>query len=102
MPPHDFRVTWKGLQAGSSEVTRFCELVQGLKGFATVEEPDGLRLVDACFQSPGSPVGMIVTLSEAGSADSRALVDDVQSAAVAAGIPAAALHMGGVPSRRPS
>ena len=95
LPSHDFRVQWQGMKAGSDNVIRFCEMAESLRGFSTAEEPEGLKLVDACFQSPGSPVGMMVTLSEAGSADNRALLEDVRSSAIACGIPLDALHMGG-------
>lgn len=95
LPAHDFRIRWRGLQPGTSQVTAFCELVEGLRGFATADEPNGLRLVERCFQSPGSPVGMIITLSEAGSADHEAAIEEIRGAATEAGIPAEALHMGG-------
>jgi uncharacterized protein len=95
IPRHDFRVSWNGMQAGSAQVARFCEVIRNVRGFATVAEPDGLRLVDDCFESAGSPVGMVITLSEAGSADNPAVVEEIRTAAASAGIPLDDLHMGG-------
>jgi uncharacterized protein len=95
IPRHDFRVGWHGKRAGSDEVARFCKVISNVRGFATVAEPDGLRLVDECFESVGSPVGMVITLSEAGSADNPAVVAEIRTAAAAAGIPLDDLHMGG-------
>ena len=95
LPAHDFRVSWNGLGPHAPEVEAFCRLARNLRGFETAEEPDGQKLVDDCFVSLGSPVGMLVTLSEAGSSDSAAMVADVRSAAAAAGIPLDSLHLGG-------
>ncbi len=94
-PPHDFRVTWRGMQPWSEPVKRFCALAADVRGEPSDADPQGSRLVDACFQSPGSPVGMLVTLSEAGRADEAGAVREIRSAAVAVGIPDDTLRLGG-------
>ncbi len=95
MPPHDFRVTWRGMQPWSEPVRRFFALAANVRGEPSDDEPQGVRLVDACFQSPGSPVGMLVTLSEAGRADEAGAVREIRAAAVAVGIPNDTLRLGG-------
>ncbi len=94
-PPHDFRVTWRGMQPWSEPVRRFCALAADVRGAPSDAEPQGARLVDACFQSPGSPVGMLVTLTEAGRADEAGAVREIRAAAVAVGIPDDSLRLGG-------
>ncbi|MGD9855644.1 MAG: RND family transporter, partial [Planctomycetaceae bacterium] len=95
VPAHDFRVKWTGMEPWSTKTARFCRLAAEMRGAATQAEPLGVPLIDACFQSPGSPVGMLVTLSEAGRADEAGVVREIRTAAAAVGIPDEELFLGG-------
>jgi predicted RND superfamily exporter protein len=97
IPTHDVQVRWAGLRPQAPEVHEFCQLARDLRGFATAEEPDGLRLVEDCFLATGTPVGLIVTLSEAGQADHREAIQAIRAAAWGAGIEEDQLALGGGP-----
>ncbi len=95
VPEHDFRVTWRTMVPQSDSLDPFYELAQQLRGPPTATDAAGPLLVDECFRSPGSPVGMLVNLSEAGRSDEAGVVRELKSLAVDAGIPLSALHIGG-------
>ncbi|NOX54296.1 MAG: MMPL family transporter, partial [Planctomycetes bacterium] len=63
-------------------------------------QPDGVRLVEDCFFAPGAPVGISVTLSEAGVADVEGTVAAIRQAAAEVGIAPETLHLGGRPVAR--
>lgn len=88
---HDLQVIWKGMRAGSEETQQIAEwFVQ-----FTPEKGEGQPIVDHCFFALGSPVTMALAISEAGLADKNETVDVIREAAVAAGVPAEALRLGG-------
>ncbi|QDU41452.1 MMPL family protein [Maioricimonas rarisocia] len=97
IPAHDFEVTWQGINVTSENAVRFLELAANLRGKETAAEPTGRKLVQSCFVAPGSPLAVVVTLSEAGDADKRAAIATIQNAALASGIEPEKLHLGGRP-----
>lgn len=97
IPEHDLQISWNGYSADSETAREFVSRAEGLLGLATSEEPAGQRLVASCFVSTGSPLAVIVKLSEAGRNDRHAAVQAIRDAALAATIPADALHMSGQP-----
>ncbi len=97
IPDHDLQITWKGYSADSRNAADFVALASDLRGLETAEEPAGQQLVESCFMAIGSPLAVVIKLSEAGSADRHAAVASIREAADAAGIPAESLHLGGEP-----
>ncbi len=97
IPDHDLQISWEGYSSDSVAAQRFVAHAEELLGLATSEEPEGQRLVDKCFLATGSPLAMIVRLSDAGRADKHASVAAIREAAVAASIPEESLHMSGQP-----
>ncbi len=97
IPEHDLQVNWRGMRPGTADVERFREIAGALRGFATLAEPEGQRLVEDCLFAPGSPVGLEIRLSEAGAADRESALAAIRQAAIDVGVPADALHLGGRP-----
>jgi predicted RND superfamily exporter protein len=96
IPEHDFQVQWNGM-LDKDKGEKIQALALSLKGPATPSDPDGVPLVDECFQWIGSPVAMSVVMSEAGEADKAGTLELIRQAAVAVGVPAKDLHLGGRP-----
>ncbi|MBW3543057.1 MAG: hypothetical protein KY476_22590, partial [Planctomycetes bacterium] len=89
-PPHyDFQVGWPRMQLEPVILKRARELANSLK------DADGRRLVEDCFFLPGEPVALSVMLSDAALDDNNATVESIRQAAIASGIPADKLRMGG-------
>lgn len=88
---HDLQVIWKGIRP-ASEQTR--EIADWLTSFVP-EKDAGEKVVEKCFFALGSPVTIALAISEAGSADKSETVEVIREAAVAAGIPADTLRLGG-------
>ncbi|HEY4263503.1 MAG TPA: hypothetical protein VGM98_25290, partial [Schlesneria sp.] len=88
---HDLQVTWKGIRpatANTEEIaTWFTEFVP--------QKDLGQKLVERSFFAIGSPVTIALAISEAGLADKDETVSVIREAAVAVGIPADVLRMGG-------
>ncbi|MEZ6066239.1 MAG: MMPL family transporter [Planctomycetaceae bacterium] len=95
IPAHHFQVRWEGMQPDGPVANRFRDLAVGYRGFATADAPTGRQLVEDCFFAVGSPVAVMVTLSEAGAADPTTAVNSLRGAAIACGIPEDSLHLGG-------
>lgn len=96
IPTHDFQVRWEGKFFGAT-VPKLRELALSLKGAPTTAVPDGVPLVEDCFQVLGSPVALSVVLSEAGEADKSQSLDLLRAAAIAVGVKPEQLHLGGRP-----
>ena len=94
---HDFQIRWKGMNPNSETAQQVTQFVLSLRGEATREEPDGVRLVESCVFTPGAPVGVSVALSEAGIEDVSATLAAIQQTATDVGIPLESLHLGGRP-----
>jgi predicted RND superfamily exporter protein len=88
---HDLQVIWKGIRP-ASEQTR--EIANWLTRFVP-EKDAGQPVVEQCFFALGSPITIALAISEAGLADKNETVDVIRQAAVAAGIPAEELRLGG-------
>ena len=95
IPPFDFEIAWKDFTVKDPLVSKVVTLARDLRGFATDKEPQGRVLVDDSFLVPGSPVGIAVTLSEAGQADATSTVAALRQAALQVGIPEQDLILGG-------
>ncbi|MCY2964687.1 MAG: hypothetical protein NT069_13800, partial [Planctomycetota bacterium] len=102
MEPHDLLVTWQGMHWKTSQVGEFQTLIESLdsiggeiapKSGETAERP----VIEACFQTPGTPAAVALYLSEAGRAERGAALEWLQNAAADSGIPASALHLAGSP-----
>lgn len=96
IPQHDFQIQWSG-RLDKTKGEKIQALARSLKGPATPSDPDGVPLVEECFQWIGSPVALSVVLSEAGEADKAETLELIRQAAVAVGVPAKDLHLGGRP-----
>ncbi|MCA9055278.1 MAG: MMPL family transporter, partial [Planctomycetaceae bacterium] len=92
-PEHDFQVHWTGIHPDS-------DAAQQLMSHARDLEVDGVPLVEDCFFAPGAPVAISVSVTEQGDERLRDTVRAIREAAVAVGIPAEELRMGGSPIGR--
>ncbi len=88
---HDLQVIWKGIRP-ASEQTR--AIADWLTQFVP-EKDEGQPVVEFCFFALGSPITIALAISEAGLADKNETVDVIREAAVAVGIPAEELRLGG-------
>jgi predicted RND superfamily exporter protein len=88
---HDLQVVWKGIRPSSEQTRRISNWLTEY----VPEKDEGQRVVKECFFALGSPVTIALALSEAGLADKNETVDVIREAAIAAGIPADALRLGG-------
>lgn len=93
--PHDIQVSWKGISGDKELQQLVIASIKSQKAFATAEEPNGRVLVEDCFTSVGSPIGVVVTLSEAGIVDKTAAISSIRQAALDSFIPADGLIVGG-------
>jgi predicted RND superfamily exporter protein len=96
-PPHDLQVSWHGIWPGSAEVERFREWVLNFRDFPTATEPEGRRLVADCFFAAGSPVALLLTLSESGELDLAEAVTAIRRTAADVGVAEDQLHIVGRP-----
>lgn len=98
--PHDLVVAWRGMHWSDATVAAFEKLALGLRftpansGTSALVHNDK-PLVEACFQTAGSPIALAVYLSEAGRAERTQAFRALYAAAEEAGIPEATVHMGG-------
>ncbi len=97
VPPHDLQIRWAGMRAGTEAAARVIEVVRSLRAEPLSGQSEGEPLVEDCFFAPGSPVGLLVTLSEAGAADVAGTLAEIRRIASEVGVPAEQLHMGGPP-----
>ena len=97
IPPHDLQLSCPGLRPDSLTEMQVRQILLEQTGFPTLDEPHGQRLVKDCFFAAGSPVAVAVTLSEAGNSELTNSVTAIRDAALAAGISAEELHLGGRP-----
>ncbi len=95
IPAHDFQISWEGIQPGSKTADDLRRTALAYRGFATYSAPSGRQLIDDCFFAPGSPIAVVVSLSEAGTTEPEIAVASVIEAAEECGIPAESLHLGG-------
>lgn len=92
IPPisSDLTLSWASMKPGSDSLKQFRLKLSELSA-------NNDRLVDDCFQQPGSPIALSIVLSDAGKAERREAIADMQQRFIAAGIPAAEIRMGGSP-----
>ncbi len=95
VPDHDLQIHWAGISPKSDEAAKLIELAGSLTAPAIGGGEDSL--VDESFFATGSPVALMISLSEAGIADAREAVETVRQAAFKIGIPEEQLHLGGQP-----
>lgn len=88
---HDLQVIWKGIRPATAQTE---EIAKWFTEFVP-EKDMGQKLVERSFFAIGSPVTIALAISEAGLADKDETVSVIREAAVAVGIPADALRMGG-------
>lgn len=81
IPEHDVQVTWNGFHPQSTMFAQVRALALDLTDFPTAEEPNGRKLIEACFLAAGSPVALQVDLSAAGTADVAAALRAIDRAA---------------------
>ena len=86
IPAHSFTLRWDQLVPKSRESLRVLEAV------------GSDAAVDSAFFAGGSPVAVLVTLSEAGVAERPAVIDAIRAAAQASDIDLDEFHMGGSPA----
>ena len=88
---HDLQVIWKGIRPASEQTQEIADwMVQFVPG-----KDDSQPVVERCFFALGSPITIALAISEAGLADKNETVDVIRQSAVAVGIPADELRLGG-------
>lgn len=88
---HDLQVSWQGIRPGHEQTRAIAEWLVSFTPEKDAEE----RVVDKCFFALGSPITLALAISEAGQADKNETVEVIRQAAVAAGIRAESLRLGG-------
>ncbi|MBT5020068.1 MAG: MMPL family transporter [Planctomicrobium sp.] len=92
---HDFQVSWSGI-SGNVELQRLVmDSIRTQKAFATVDEPEGRKLVEDCYIVAGSPIAVVATLSDAGKTEKSAAIKAIRQAAIDSLIPDGGLIVGG-------
>lgn len=94
-PEHHLQLAWRGMKPGTPTAKRLQSLLKDLHGRKTQLHPEGAPWVQESFFAAGSPVAVLITLSDAGREDTRDALASVRAAAKDVGIPADDLHMGG-------
>jgi predicted RND superfamily exporter protein len=97
MPPHDLTITWRGMHWDAMKKAALIEMLPDLRLSTNRSRDASPAVIEKCFQVPGSPIALVVYLSEAGSADRNAAVRELVAAAVEAGIAAGTIHVAGKP-----
>ena len=95
IPRHDLQFRWAGMAAHPKQIELARTTLLNYRGFATASEPEGRVLVEDCFLAPGSPIGVIATLSSAGIADKGSALAAIRQAAEKSFIPRNSVWMGG-------
>ena len=95
MPPHDLLVSWTGMHWDAAKKSAFMEMARDLRLPASRSPEPAPKVVEECFQVPGTPLALAVYLSEAGNADRNGAFRWLFEAAEEAGIPSDTIHMGG-------
>lgn len=88
LPVHHLQLTWDGMQNSGDLVDRVRE------SLVTVTS-DGNDLVQSCGMASGSPITLMVSLTEAGVSDPKACIQSLRTAATNCFIQPDALLMGG-------
>jgi predicted RND superfamily exporter protein len=88
---HDLIVTWKGLRIGGKTTM---EVADWLTKYIP-ERGAGEPLVETTFFAPGSPIALLIGVSEAGLADKAETLTAIRSACNQVGIPSESLHLSG-------
>ncbi len=92
---HDFQISWKGISNSKKLKQSVIDSVNRTTSFATADEPNGRKLVENCYEKIGSPIAVVVTLSEAGAAEKSKAIAAIREAAIASFIPDDGLIVGG-------
>ena len=92
---HDFQVRWVGMQPTGALVDSVRKIASELQLPVTTTTAAPKPLVEECFFVPGAPIAIAISLSESGQADRKLAFRNLRAAAIEAGIPADAIHMGG-------
>ncbi len=97
IPLHDGQLYWQGLLAKTTGTSSVVEAIKNMKGRTSQAFPDGEPLIDDAFFSAGSPVAMVVMLTDAGQEHRREALAQIKQACIKAGVPESDVHMGGRP-----
>lgn len=93
--PHDFQISWDGILREPQKQQQAIEICQAHQGRPTGEEPQGAVLIDSAFFEYGTPVGVVVQLSENGTEVPLEAAHAIQETAASLAIPMDALHVAG-------
>jgi predicted RND superfamily exporter protein len=97
IPPHDLTITWRGMHWDAEKKAALIETLTQIRLPSTSSPESAPRVVENCFQVPGSPVALVAYLSEAGSADRSASVREIVATAGEVGIAPETIHVAGKP-----
>ncbi|VAX37612.1 FIG00929846: hypothetical protein [hydrothermal vent metagenome] len=95
--PFEMQLFWSGMHSHPQQVEQVQELLANLSGRPTQQHPAGEKLVAGTFFEIGSPVALAMSLSQAGKEDEQLAFSKIKEAAIAVGIDAKSLRLGGRP-----
>ncbi|TWT50006.1 MMPL family protein [Thalassoglobus neptunius] len=86
---HDFQITWKGMASHHELRDAVSDWIQ------SVTSPSGEPLVEECYRAVGSPIAVVVALSDAGRAEKNAAIAAIRQAALGSFVPETDLIVSG-------
>ncbi len=97
-PQHDFQLTWHGIHPGNAVARQVHEIIASIKSRPSNQNPEGTPLVEESFFSAGTPVALVVTLTEkTGKAGYLDAFNDIRNIAKECFIDVDSMRMGGRP-----
>lgn len=92
---HDLQITFEGISYSPERTDALRTELLKLHSPTSENLPEGEPLIEEAFFQAGTPVTVLVRLSEAGIAEKEESIDAIREAALSCEIPAEKLHMGG-------
>jgi uncharacterized protein len=93
--PHDLQVTFRGINYSPQETEALRGELEQLRSPSSEHLPEGEPLIAETFFQPGTPVSVLVRLSEGGVAEKEKSIEAIRQAALSCAISPEILHMGG-------
>lgn len=97
IPKHDFQIRWTGIRPVSPENDAFKQLASTIRLDRNPTQKSEQPLIEDIFFAPGNPVAVLISLSDAGNAESSIAIDKILAIAEEVGIPRDKIHIGGRP-----
>lgn len=92
---HDLQISWPGMSTHPETRDAVMATIREFKSFATSDSPHGQRLVEKCYRVLGSPIAVVITLSDAGVSQKSQAIAEIRQTAIDSFIPDEGLIVGG-------